>query len=229
MNKNNILKNSLIIILILLLWQLSKNWLSPFLIKQLGGYTSIEYKETIDTLNIKYDSIYIKYKNKITKVDTLNNYVYVPFNIKSKDNTSILPKGELENLKTIFKSDSTFTGVYITNNPINDSIIEGKIKTVINPSNCQIIAQNLEYTPKIPIIVEKTITVEKIIEKILKDNRNKIGFGIETTSSKRIGIQTLYQTKTNWQFQIGLLYNTTNNYTVDNNTKEIKIGITKLF
>jgi hypothetical protein len=223
-NKKNILRVIIIILLLLLTWGLTHNWLRPLIIEKLGGYNSMKIKTRVDTVSVEYDSIKFKYDSLVTAVSKLNKPKYI---IISKDSTTSTSKGD--EFGAITTLDSTLTGAYVTYNPISDTLIEGKIKTVVNPANCEIIAQKLLYKPKFPIIVTKTVTIEKQVEKTLENKRNKIGVGLLYNTLQQIGPTGGYLTKEGWYFQGGLQYQLNQQYDIDKNTKVISIGVTKFF
>lgn len=237
-NQKDILKKiiqSIIVILLLItIWYIGKDWLRPRIIKALGGYTAMEQKETIDTLSVKYDSIYFNQdslksqiylltKGKLEKDKTIRYYKELITSNKHRPNDIIVHNDS----KDFIAIDSTFAEVKDFDLDITDSLIAGNIKTTINVKDANIIAQSLNYKPKLPILVTKTVTVEKVIEKTLS-NKSKGYFGIGgvASSDNKIGGLVLYQTSSKWQFQGGYIKEVTSS----NKSKDIiQIGIIKLF
>lgn len=224
-----IVRTIIIIIILWLIWTLGKDWLRPTIIKGLGGYTNREYKETVDTLSIQRESIMYKYANLETLVENMQEakvvYKY-KYKDRYKDSTSSTTKGnQSPNAHDIYEADS----VYVYTQGISDTLIDGKIRTVIDMSNCKIVEQSLNYKPKFPIIVKETVTIEKVKETTLSNKKAHIGIGGVVSSKANVGVVVAYQTKSLLQFQVG--YNLINNQVVTDKTRknEISIGIIKLF
>ena len=227
----------LITILILLLLNQCGSEIRSWSIKQLGGYTKSEYKETIDTLSIKYDTLFTNYSKlqiqaEIGEQKLLNNHkIKLPINVGNKVISTSSPlKGKTTETqpKTVYQ-DSIVSAVYAQINPVSDSLIDGNITSYVNPSDCKIIAQSLDYTLKKPTIV-KTITIEKSKETTLSDKPiPKIGIGVKGSTNYYFGLLGAYQTKTNWQFQGGYVWNTNTELSPDKNKGVITFGILKLF
>ena len=57
-----LLKLGITVVILLLLWKFTKDWIKPRVVKALGGYTEKEVKTKVDTLTVKYKDIYVKYK-----------------------------------------------------------------------------------------------------------------------------------------------------------------------
>ena len=169
--------------------------IKPFIIKSLGGYTQSSMTVTVDTLSKKIDSIFFKYDSIRTIVKSPLKpeiiYKYVPKYI------NIVPNSSTPSIKG---NQEVIDSVFVYNQAISDSVINGNIKTIVNLTNCKIVEQSLEYTPKIPIIVRETITIEKKIETV-KENVSKIGIGGIADNTQRVGILLAYQTKKKWQYQ----------------------------
>ena len=231
-----ILQVIVIILLLITIWYIGKDWLRPKVIKALGGYTAMEHRETIDTLNTKYDSIYFKF-------DSLNSEVFILNDVNFKKDNTIKYYKELNlnnrkrlndiiihhNGKDFIKIDSTFANTSDYDLDVTDSLIKGHIRTSINLNDCSVIAQSLNYIPLFPKIITKTVTVEKTIQNILSDKpKGYIGIGITSTSDNSVGGVILYQTSNKWQFQAG--YNKYLSTSPAIPTKgNVQLGIIKLF
>ncbi len=222
----SLVQGIIIVGLLWLLWTLGEQWLRPFVIKQLGGYTSKEYKETVDTLEIRRDSIMWKYANLETKVENLSEPVVQYKYVYTKPLSSTLTKG-----KQIPTAQEAITvdKVYTYSQSITDTLIDGNIKTVINLADCKIIEQSLNYKPKFPIIVKEYITIEKTKETTLSNKRTLLGVGIVGNSKAGIGILGVYQTKNLWQIQAGYHLTSKRLLIEDTNKKEVSLAIIKLF
>ena len=108
---------------------------------------------------------------------------------------------------------------------VNDSILDGNIETILSLENCKIISQRLNYTPKIPYIREKIVTIVNNTETILSDKpKAYIGAGINVSSNNQITPQVLYLTKKKWLYNIGYQKDITNQL-----PNTIQIGVAKLF
>lgn len=222
-NINKIIKITLGVLVLLLLLYLSKDWWVNKAIEKLGGYTKKDIEITIDTVSVKYDTLFPKYKELTIKVKDLqertpiNNYY-----------TTVVKKYIDENGKEVEVIEPVnYPLVYRHLNPVSDSLIDGNIETIINPTNSEIIDQKLSYTPKFPKFITKTITVEKkITETLTQEPKSKIGIGVTGINDLSVGIIGVYQTKNNWQFQGG--YN--KNFDITNpNENTLQFSIIKLF
>lgn len=216
-----LLKLGITVVILLLLWKFTKDWIKPRVVKALGGYTEKEVKTKVDTLTVKYKDIYVKYKELQTKVTVIpepiyiDNYVYV----KETKTNSLNTKGKLD-LK-IMASERVKR--YSTS--VNDSILDGNIETILSLENCKIISQSLNYTPKIPYIREKIVTIVNNTETILSDKpKAYIGAGLNASSNNQITPQVLYLTKKKWLYNIGYQKDITNQL-----PNTIQIGVAKLF
>lgn len=213
------------ILILLFLWTFTKDWLRPRLIKALGGYTQMEMKVTKDTLDIKYNDIYTKYKeyevkaSSISAPEYLTKYKYIE--VPQTKSTSITGKFDPTKSppKVNFIDVRRFTSV------VNDSILNGKIETILSADSCKIISQSLKYEPKIPYIREKIITVVEYRDKILSDKpKAYIGAGLDINSINQITPQVLYMGKTKWLYKAGYTRSLDNKY-----PQAITVGIAKLF
>jgi hypothetical protein len=217
----------IVILLILLLWGILKDWIRPNLIKLLGGYTGVEYKQTIDTTSIKFDSIYFKYDSlqiEVAKLNERNNKTNFKYKelLKVKPTNGKYKKKTLDDGIVVYEVDSILPTAYEVVNVVIDTLIEGKITTILNPKDCKIVSQKLDYKPKFPIFITKIITIEKETEKTLLDKpKAKIGVGALVTNTSGYGGLGVYQTPKNLQYQAG--------YLKIDKTDNIIIGIVKLF
>lgn len=240
-NKNNTVKRVIQVILVILLligiWYIGKDWLRPRIIKALGGYTAMEQKLTIDTLEVKYDSLYYNQ-------DSLKSLVFILNQSEQQKNVRIKYYQELlasskrsKNDKVITKDgvdyiekDTVIAIADVFDNEITDTLITGNIKTVLDFKNQKILSQSLQYKPKFPILVTKTITVEKVVENTLSDKKKAyFGLGVNGTTDNTAGIKILYQTPSLWQFEAGVNKYLTPMSPSSENKGNIQIGITKLF
>lgn len=212
----------IIVIVILLLRTCEGDW-KGHVINSLGGYTAKDVKETIDTVSIRRDTIWAK-----------------PDTIRLEAKTIVVPK-VVYKYKT--PSTSPLTGnpetpaidsVYVYNQAYSDTLINANIETVVNIKDSKIVAQSLEYTPKFPTIVKEYITIEKTKEVTLSNKpKNKVGLGINASSSNRIGGLGVFQTKRNWQYQVGYSWGSGNiipsKEYIQQRQGEITVGVLKLF
>lgn len=209
----------IVAILIWLMFIFLGDWVKPKVIKALGGFTAVEYKTTIDTLEIKYDSIFYKYNTVKGKVDT----IYEPI-IVYKDKIKVVIKDVVTGEVT--ENETTFDRLYSYQNPYNDTLISGIITTKVNLNDCKIVFQGLEYKPKFPIIVKEYITIEKkVIETLYDKPSAKIGIGALSTFKGNVTAVGVYQTPSNWQYIGGYTKDVTN--PIDKGA--VTIGIIKLF
>ncbi len=183
------------------------------IIKGLGGYT----KQTIDTVAIDIDTVYYEGPSIVTDVKDIKEPTLV---INWKPQTQSSFKG---------KSDpkiSVIDSVYSYNQAVSDSLIEGNINTIVNLKTSKIVKQSLEYKPKFPIFINKTITIEKVLS---DEPVNRFGIGITGTNQFEVGGLLVFQTKKNWQYQGGYLLGV--NKAINNDYKQgtITVSIIKLF
>ena len=216
-----LLKLCIIVVILLLLWKFTKDWIKPRVVKALGGYTEKEVKTKVDTLTVKYKDIYVKYKELQTKVTVIPEPIYI-------DNYVYVKETKTNSLNTTGKSDLKIMAserVKRYSTSVNDSILDGNIETILSLENCKIISQSLNYTPKIPYIREKIVTIVNNTETILSDKpKAYIGAGLNASSNNQITPQVLYLTKKKWLYNIGYQKDITNQL-----PNTIQIGVAKLF
>ena len=216
-----LLKLGITVVILLLLWKFTKDWIKPRVVKALGGYTEKEVKTKVDTLTVKYKDIYVKYKELQTKVTVIPEPIYI-------DNYVYVKETKTNSLNTTGKSDLKIMAserVKRYSTSVNDSILDGNIETILSLENCKIISQSLNYTPKIPYIREKIVTIVNNTETILSDKpKAYIGAGINASSNNQITPQVLYLTKKKWLYNIGYQKDLSNQL-----PNTIQIGIAKLF
>ena len=216
-----LLKLGITVVILLLLWKFTKDWIKPRVVKALGGYTEKEVKTTVDTLTVKYKDIYVKYKELQTKVTVIPEPIYI-------DNYVYVKETKTNSLNTTGKSDlkiMTSERVKRYSTSINDSILDGNIETILSLENCEIISQSLNYKPKIPYIREKIVTIVNNTETILSDKpKAYIGAGINANLNNQVTPQVLYLTKKKWLYNIGYQKDLSNQL-----PNSIQIGISKLF
>ena len=216
-----LLKLGITVVILLLLWKFTKDWIKPRVVKALGGYTEKEVKTKVDTLTVKYKDIYVKYKELQTKVTVIPEPIYI-------DNYVYVRETKTNNLNTTGSSQPKITvseRVKRYSTSINDSILDGNIETILSLENCEIISQSLNYKPKIPYIREKIITIVNNTETILSDKpKAYIGAGLNASSNNQITPQVLYLTKKKWLYNIGYQRDLSNQI-----PNSIQIGISKLF
>lgn len=216
-----LLKLGITVVILLLLWKFTKDWIKPRVVKALGGYTEKEVKTTVDTLTVKYKDIYVKYKELQTKVTVIPEPIYI-------DNYVYVKETKTNSLNTMGKSDLKIMAserVKRYSTSINDSILDGNIETILSLENCKIISQSLNYTPKIPYIREKIVTIVNNTETILSDKpKAYIGAGINANLNNQVTPQVLYLTKKKWLYNIGYQKDLSNQL-----PNSIQIGISKLF
>ena len=216
-----LLKLGITVVILLLLWKFTKDWIKPRVVKALGGYTEKEVKTKVDTLTVKYKDIYVKYKELQTKVAVIPEPIYI-------DNYVYVKETKTNSLNTTGKSDLKIMAserVKRYSTSINDSILDGNIETILSLENCKIISQSLNYTPKIPYIREKIVTIVNNTETILSDKpKAYIGAGLNASSNNQITPQVLYLTKKKWLYNIGYQKDLSNQL-----PNSIQIGISKLF
>ena len=216
-----LLKLGITVVILLLLWKFTKDWIKPRVVKALGGYTEKEVKTKVDTLTVKYKDIYVKYKELQTKVAVIPEPIYI-------DNYVYVKETKTNSLNTTGKSDLKIMAserVKRYSTSINDSILDGNIETILSLENCKIISQSLNYTPKIPYIREKIVTIVNNTETILSDKpKAYIGAGINANLNNQVTPQVLYLTKKKWLYNIGYQKDITNQL-----PNTIQIGVAKLF
>ena len=216
-----LLKLGITVVILLLLWKFTKDWIKPRVVKALGGYTEKEVKTKVDTLTVKYKDIYVKYKELQTKVTVIPEPIYI-------DNYVYVKETKTNNLNTTGSSQPKITvseRVKRYSTSVNDSILDGNIETILSLENCKIISQSLNYTPKIPYIREKIVTIVNNTETILSDKpKAYIGAGLNASSNNQITPQVLYLTKKKWLYNIGYQKDITNQL-----PNTIQIGVAKLF
>ena len=216
-----LLKLGITVVILLLLWKFTKDWIKPRVVKALGGYTEKEVKTKVDTLTVKYKDIYVKYKELQTKVTVIPEPIYI-------DNYVYVKETKTNSLNTTGKSQPKIMAserVKRYSTSVNDSILDGNIETILSLENCKIISQSLNYTPKIPYIREKIVTIVNNTETILSDKpKAYIGAGINVSSNNQITPQVLYLTKKKWLYNIGYQKDITNQL-----PNTIQIGVAKLF
>ena len=216
-----LLKLGITVVILLLLWKFTKDWIKPRVVKALGGYTEKEVKTTVDTLTVKYKDIYVKYKELQTKVTVIPEPIYI-------DNYVYVKETKTNSLNTTGKSDLKIMAserVKRYSTSVNDSILDGNIETILSLENCEIISQSLNYKPKIPYIREKIVTIVNNTETILSDKpKAYIGAGINANLNNQVTPQVLYLTKKKWLYNIGYQKDLSNQL-----PNSIQIGISKLF
>ena len=216
-----LLKLGITVVILLLLWKFTKDWIKPRVVKALGGYTEKEVKTKVDTLTVKYKDIYVKYKELQTKVAVIPEPIYI-------DNYVYVKETKTNSLNTTGKSDLKIMAserVKRYSTSVNDSILDGNIETILSLENCKIISQSLNYTPKIPYIREKIVTIVNNTETILSDKpKAYIGAGINANLNNQVTPQVLYLTKKKWLYNIGYQKDLSNQL-----PNSIQIGISKLF
>jgi len=215
----------LALLIVVLLWKFTKDWLKPRIVKALGGYTQMEMKVTRDTLDIKYKDIYTKYKMyeskalSISEPEYITKYKYTE--VPQTKSTSITGKSDVQ--KSLPKVKFTAVKRYYT--VISDSILNGKIETVLSLDSCKILSQSLKYEPKIPYIREKIITVVEYRDRVLSDkSKAYIGLGLDINTINQVTPQILYMGKTKWLYKAGYTRSLDNKY-----PQAVTIGIAKLF
>lgn len=216
-----LLKLGITVVILLLLWKFTKDWIKPRVVKALGGYTEKEVKTKVDTLTVKYKDIYVKYKELQTKVTVIPEPIYI-------DNYVYVKETKTNSLNTTGKSDLKIMAserVKRYSTSVNDSILDGNIETILSLENCEIISQSLNYKPKIPYIREKIVTIVNNTETILSDKpKAYIGAGINANLNNQVTPQVLYLTKKKWLYNIGYQKDITNQL-----PNTIQIGVAKLF
>lgn len=218
MNKlsKNIIGYAIIILIIVALFLL-KGWWKPMIIESLGGFTEKTQTVTIDTTIIKVDSIFPVYPNKEIEV------VLVPDMVMKSKLDSILKSLKNQNNGNVegIKVDS----LRYYNYAIEDSILKGNIETITNTMDGKIVKQDFNYTSKVPMYINKTITIEKEITNTLANKpRVMVGAGVDVTSDLDLGVNIYYKTKGNLLLNLGAVKTTDvnrNNY--------VKVGIGFLF
>ena len=216
-----LLKLGITVVILLVLWKFTKDWIKPRVVKALGGYTEKEVKTKVDTLTVKYKDIYVKYKELQTKVTVIPEPIYI-------DNYVYVKETKTNSLNTTGKSDLKIMAserVKRYSTSVNDSILDGNIETILSLENCEIISQSLNYKPKIPYIREKIVTIVNNTETILSDKpKAYIGAGINANLNNQVTPQVLYLTKKKWLYNIGYQKDITNQL-----PNTIQIGVAKLF
>jgi len=229
--KNKILNIVIIVIVILLLLRCDNKVIKNKIITSLGGYTEKEYAKSIDTFRRTVKIYADSTKRLVLNVNELNTRK-IDSNYRVTRTPTLSTIGNRNNKQNIpMQVDSVISVAYTTLNTVSDTLIHGTIKTVINAQNCEIVEQSFEYQPKFPILVKEYITIkEKETEVISNKNKNKIGIGSNADSNGNIGVFGVYQTKSNWQVQGGVLQSINKDVLSNtSNPRYIQIGIVKLF
>lgn len=212
--KKNIKYIIIVAIAAFFIFMLMNNRIKNQLIRSLGGYTHQETTIRIDTGEIVIDTTLIIDRWISTHAELLE-----PTIIK-EDSIIYIPK-YIEG-DTIYIDSTTVRELYKYENPISDSLIDGIITTLIDFNNFEIVKQNLDYKPKFPIIITKTIPITKTITNTIENHRN-IGIGADINTLGDYSIIGAYQNNKGWQFQGAYQINKS----VPNN--EIRVGIIKFF
>lgn len=209
---------SVIIIGIIIALFLLKDWWKPTIIEGLGGYTQKETKIRVDTVEVKVDSIFPVYKDReVVVVTTLD----------TKTKTKI--DSILNTLKKV-KEDKDVEGDLIDSlrfysYNIEDTILKGYMNTITNSKDGSIVSQDFKYTPKIPIYIDRTTTIEKETSSSLSNNKKPMfGAGLEINSEKDYGVNLFYKTNNNILINVGAVQATD-----VNRNDYIKVGIGFLF
>lgn len=213
----------IILVVLLFIWHVGKDWLRPKIINALGGFTKRELKETIDTIGVKIDTVYFPIKEReveaISSKPSITSTELLTPSFKGKRQYHVLDS---------IRKVAPKTPIFTYSQAVSDSLIDGVINTT---STGKILSQSLNYKPKFPMFVEKTITVEKTIQETLS-NKDRIyfGVGITGTSDKNIGGLLIYQSKNKTQIQVGYLKNL-DNIVLNTNTKQgvVSLSLIKLF
>lgn len=212
----------IIILVIWFIWHVGKDWLKPRIINALGGFTQREVKETIDTLEVKRDTIYLPQKERIIKVP-----ITTPVVTPSKSLTPSF-KGKQENstLDSINKINPQ-TPLYTYTQPVSDTLIDG---TIITISTGKIITQELKYTPKFPMFVKESTTIVKTKQETLSNkDKSYFGLGLTSTSNRDIGGLILYQTPKKIQIQAGYTRTLDKPLIDETNKGIVSVSLIKLF
>lgn len=188
-----------------------------FIIKSLGGYTFLEYSETIDTLSINIDTTLIINEWVSANVELFKPIIKQDTSIIIRKDTTIINNDTTIILSPVIEINklSEFSSI------ISDSLLEGKITTIIDFNKQKLLSQDFDYKPKFPKFITKTITIEKVIEKEYKNQYN-IGIGGKANTIGDLGIIGAYQNNKGWQFQGSYNFS-------DNTNNYIEVGIIKFF
>lgn len=157
------MKNSFKIIIVIGIFSifLFKDWLKPFIITSLGGFT---HQKTDTIKNIEY------IKGKIDTLEVFNNYVKTNgINLNPKSKIIYVPS------KTEPKKIDSFKQFKVK---IKDSLIDGTF-TVNNKFNGNLTTSFFDYKPLFPkyILSVDTLRTTTIITKKLTNKRGRIGLG----------------------------------------------------
>lgn len=208
MKKSKIITITLILLFISLVIICNKSIKKP-LIKLLGGYTEQINTVTIDTLEIQIDTTLL-----IDEWLSINADILEPTYIDSIVFDTIFLQGKIQYIK------DTLTNIAKYENNVSDSLIDGTIITLFDFNNQKMLSQNLDYKPKFPIIITKTIPIVKTITNTIY-NTNNIGVGAKVNTLGDVGVLGAYQSNQGWQFQGG--------YNFSKNTNYIEVGVIKFF
>lgn len=220
-NSKTLMRILIALVFLILFTFVLRDWIIPRVIKGLGGFTQSEVKSTRDTLSVKYNDIYVKYKELETKAKVINPPTYIPvYRYKvvqdpSKPSFTGKVSEKIVEIKGVNR--------YVT--AINDTILQGNIETIISVDSCKLISQSLKYTPKIPYIREKIVTIVETKETILSQKpKAYIGGGIDINSFNQITPNLIYMTKKKFIYKGGYIKSLDNN-----NANGFTIGIAKVF
>ena len=234
----NIIRFIIIVVILLLVFGGCKNQIKDKIITSLGGYTQVTYKQSVDTLISKFDSIYIEYDSVRTYAELGEQRLLSNYKLQIDKNkhlsqalTKALSKGKIVVTNQIgVLRDTILDRIYTQSNRISDTLIEGNIVTYINPLTCEIMSQNFDYKPKFPIIVKEYVTIEKTIEKTLSNKKTfNIGGGLTVTNKKDIGVLGVYQFPNLIQIQGGYTWDITKDLNTVPKNNTLSVSIIKLF
>lgn len=214
----------IIVVAILLLLFLLKDWWKDRLIISLGGYTKKTEKITIDTTAIKRDTVYLDTSKRDIKP------VIQKIDIDITEYKELLEKYKKE-LELVKGKESAKDSIYRYSTKVEDSLINGNITTLIHGRTASLIDQKFNYNPKFPKTITETITIRETKTETLSKERNKFGVGLEASNLETLGVKAIYLTKNDWVFEIG--YNKAFNNELIFREKPVEgfitIGVSKTF
>lgn len=205
---------TIVVIAVIILLFLLKDWIRPALITSLGGYTEKKTVTRVDTVINKVDSIF-----------PINKIVEIPVVVPSPYYDSSKLDSILRELKEQNKTEDLVDSLRYYTYTIDDSILKGDINTVTNTNGGKIVKQDFNYKAKVPIYIERTTVIEKnTIETLAKQKRSMFGVGLEASSISDYGINLYYKTHNNLLINGGIIKSTS-----PDRPDYIKLGVGILF
>lgn len=188
-----------IIVILLILAFIFKDWLRGFIITSLGGYTQ---KETLTEIKTEY------IEGKIDTIAFFNHYVETEgYDIVEKKIIKEEVTVQYEVFDTIKKTVVVIDSIKSVelkqfDTKVKDSLIDGVI-TVKNFFNGDLKSASIKYKPLFPKFLTKTDTIIKRIKEtntLSNENRAYFGVGAGFNNYEILSLSASYITENRWQF-----------------------------